>query len=117
MANDWKDALSSLRSSLDEGGVSNETSTENNEEKTENIQKAPLSIIVDKKGRNGKVATIIEGFTIEEKEVEEIARKLKQKLGVGGSVRSSEILIQGNHKDAVVKFLQSLQFKTKIIGG
>ena len=117
MATDWKDALSSLRSSLDEPesssqdeNISDETNT-NGDEKAG--QKTPLTIITDKKGRNGKIATIVEGFSIPQNQVEEISRKLKQKLGVGGSVREGEILIQGNHKDAVKKFLESLNFKTK----
>ena len=67
----------------------------------------------DRKGRNGKIATIIEGFIVSQQEVENIARELKQKLGVGGSVRQGEILIQGDHKNVVQKFLESKNFKIK----
>lgn len=107
---DWKDALSSIRNSVPEAEANNET--ENSESKSEKVQKEPLYILTDKKGRNGKIATLIEGFTIDQNQVEEIARKLKQKLGVGGSVRMGEILIQGDHKEAVRKFLNQLNFKT-----
>ena len=110
MGTDWKDALFALRGNLDEPSAE-----ENNaEEKApEALQKTPLIITIDRKGRNGKTATIIEGFTLSQPEVEDIARKLKQKLGVGGSVRDGEILIQGDHKENVKKFLSSLNFKTK----
>lgn len=111
MNNDWKDALSSLRGNFDEPEES--SVNEPKETKDSEIRQPPLTVVTDKKGRNGKIATIIEGFSISQDEVEEIARKLKQKLGVGGSVRTGEILIQGNHKESVVKFLQSLGFKTK----
>lgn len=116
MKKDWKDALSSLRENMGDNSVEsveeeNISSSEDSEDKK--IQKTPLLVVTDKKGRNGKIATIIEGFTIEQQEVENIARQLKQKLGVGGSVRDGEILIQGDHKNAVVLFLQSLNFKTK----
>lgn len=111
MSQDWKDALSSLRNSLDEPTEEfiKETKEEENGEKT---QKNPIRIVVDKKGRNGKVATILEGFTIDQKEVEALAKQIKQKFGVGGSVREGEILIQGDYRDKVKKLLQDLNFKT-----
>lgn len=109
---DWKDALSALRDNVAPASEDeNEEKIETSESKVS--QKSPLTIITDKKGRNGKIATIIEGFTIPQADVEDLARKLKQKLGVGGSVREGEILIQGNHKEKVTEFLKSLNFKTK----
>lgn len=113
MGNDWKDALSALKNSLGEPEVQEENKTPENPSDNQTYQKEPLTIVTDRKGRNGKTATIIEGFTIPQKEVEEIARKLKQKLDVGGSVREGEILIQGDHKANVVNFLKNLNFKTK----
>ena len=74
---DWKDALSALRSGFNEP---EETTNESTQTEKELTQKSPLTIVTDKKGRNGKIATIIEGFEIPQEEVEEIARKLKQKF-------------------------------------
>ena len=115
MKEDWKDALNSLRGNFEETEdlCDNPQTIEITNDVTEYSQKKPLAIIVDKKGRNGKIATIIEGFEIPQKEVEEIARKLKQSLGVGGSVRNGEILIQGDHKDKIKSFLSALNFKIK----
>lgn len=110
MNQDWKDALASLRGNLDSPEEPDNTLEE--EKDTKAVQKGPLTVVTDKKGRNGKIATIVEGFTIDQSEVEDIARKLKQKMGVGGSCRDGEILIQGDHKDAVKKFLSDLNFKT-----
>lgn len=112
MNNDWKDALSQLRDSLEEP---NEEISEVVIEKTtpKYSQPLPLHVVIDRKGRNGKVATIIEGFTIMDEEVEELARLMKQKLGTGGSVRNKEILIQGDRKDEIIKFLQDKNFKVK----
>lgn len=111
MEKDWKDALNALRGSLNSAPPDDEKIEP--EETKNKFQKQPLHIITDKKGRNGKIATIIEGFTIDRDEVENIARQLKQKLGVGGSVRDREILIQGDHKETIKKFLNSLHFNTK----
>ena len=107
---DWKDALSAARNNFQEAP---EEISKAKPQNPETIQKLPLTVVTDKKGRNGKIATIIEGFTIPQTEVEEIARELKQKLGVGGSVREGEILIQGDHKQKVGAFLSNLNFKVK----
>lgn len=113
MNKDWKDALSALRANLGEpeAATSQDTDVEAAENKI--IQKSPIKVVVDKKGRNGKIATIIEGFEIPQAEVEEIAKNLKKKLGVGGSVREGEILIQGNHKDAVSNYLKGMKFSIR----
>ena len=108
---DWKDQLASLRGGLEEPS---EPEVQPADEGKNNItQTSVLNVLIDKKGRNGKVATIIEGFTIPEKNVEEIARNLKQKLGVGGSVRGNEILIQGDRKKEVTQLLRALNFRVK----
>ena len=111
---DWKDALSALRENLDNPGNEEQVSDSSEVDQTSNTQKEPLTVITDKKGRNGKIATIIEGFTVDQNIVEDIAAQLKKKIGVGGSVRTGEILIQGDHKDKVVKFLRAHNFKTKV---
>ena len=114
MATDWKDALSALSSSLPQG-EDNPESQENVKSKDTDCQSQPLTVVTDKKGRNGKIATIIEGFTIPQEKVENLARDLKQKFGVGGSVRDGEILIQGDHKAKVVQFLKEQNFKTRTL--
>ena len=113
MNNDWKDALSALRGNMPDAPEEEKNELIVEEVKSNYLQPTPLSIITDKKGRNGKTATIIEGFTIQQEEVEEYARKIKQKLGVGGSVRNGEILIQGDYKTQVKNLLQQFGFKTK----
>lgn len=111
MNEDWKNALAALRGNVPEAEDEQVKDAENPGE--DDIQKLPVRIYIDKKGRNGKTATIIEGFTLSQSKVDEIARKLKQKLGVGGSTRDGEILIQGDHKAEVAEFLKSLNIKAK----
>lgn len=84
------------------------------EEKTSTKQPR-LDIILEKKGRGGKIATIVTGFTISDDEVAELASKMKSALGTGGSARGGEILIQGDKRDAVLKFLIKQDYKARII--
>ena len=109
---DWKDALASLNG-LPEG--ENTPTSLNNEQANEkpDMQKNALHVLIEKKGRGGKTATIIEGFEISDEEIDEIARTLRKKLGTGGSARGGEILIQGDRKADTIKMLKEMGFKVK----
>lgn len=73
-----------------------------------------LNVAIEKKGRNGKTAIIIYGFHDTPVEhIESLAHELKKKLGVGGSCRGEEILIQGNNREGVVAFLRSKGYIVK----
>ncbi len=111
MAADWKDALGAL---LNSGAVPvDNTPDPEPAAPATTIQREPLHVLIDRKGRKGKTATIIEGFTGSDEALQELARTLKQRLGTGGSARDGEILIQGDRKEAVVAALRALGYKTK----
>ena len=74
-------------------------------------------IICKYEKRKGKALTILEGFTINESEVKNIAKELKKKLSVGGSLKDNYIIIQGNYRDKIMEILNSKGFKTKRVGG
>lgn len=104
---DWKSQLDALKSSLPEG--------EELPAPAPSAKQPRLDVLLDKKGRKGKAATIVAGFTLSDDEVEEIARKLKTRLGCGGSSRGGEILIQGDKRREVAEALSALGFKARII--
>ena len=85
------------------------------EEKFE--QKDPLICKFEKKGRNGKPVTLIEGFEGTEEELKQISKKIKTTLGVGGSEKDGIIVIQGDNRDKIMKILQDMGYKTKRVGG
>lgn len=107
---DWKEMLGQLREdpSLPAGDEVTQPDPEPLLKK-----KDTLRVIVDKKGRKGKIATIVEGFTVSDEEVAEIAASLKKRLGTGGSSRGGEILIQGNVADRVREFLSAEGYRIK----
>ena len=77
-----------------------------------------LRVKIDRKQRNGKEVTLIEGFEGTKEALEDLGKTLKKICGVGGSVKDGIILIQGNHRDKVVEHLQKKGFiNTKKSGG
>ncbi len=111
---DWKASLEALKNELPQG---EETPAAEAAEPTDAAPaKQPrLDIVLDRKGRKGKDATIIAGFTLDDAEVAAIAGRLKQKLGTGGSARGGEILIQGDKRRQVLDALVAMGFKARII--
>ena len=113
MTADWKSSLGALRDILPEGDAPQPEIPA-----TESVavtEKARLDIILDKKGRKGKAATIVCGFTCPDSEVDTMAARLKQRLGVGGSSRGGEILIQGDKRREVLDALTAMGYKARII--
>ena len=64
-----------------------------------------LRVWRDTHGRAGKVATVVKGFVGSEEELTELGKTLKRKIGVGGSVKDGQIIIQGENRDRVLQIL------------
>ena len=77
--------------------------------------KQQLDIVLERKGRAGKQATIVTGFACDETALKEVASQLKRHLGVGGSARGGEILIQGDFRQRVLEKLLAMGFKARVI--
>lgn len=81
------------------------------------IKDMTLYVSRDKKGRGGKVATLVEGFEGSDDDLIDLGKYLKQKCGVGGSAKDGEIIVQGDKRDKVADLLREKGYRVKLKGG
>lgn len=129
MAEDWKAALSAL-TGVAQPDTTTETSTDvdkknrsgvvystnpdyqyngnENENNNETLpkQQQKLRLSMERAGRGGKTVTIVRGFVGSDADLEELGKWLKQRCGVGGSVKDGEVIIQGDHRTRLVEMLK-----------
>ena len=79
------------------------------------IQKEPILCKFEK--RKGKPITLIEGYEGSEEDFKILAKELKNKFSVGGTFKDNIVMIQGNYRDQIMRFLNEKGFKTKRVGG
>jgi len=86
---------------------------------TRTIPKGDGKIRVERstKGRKGKGVSLISDLPLEGSSLKELAKKLKQKCGTGGTVKNGVIEIQGDHRDLLVEYLKTLGYKAVKAGG
>ena len=72
---------------------------------------------LETKGRNGKGVTTVSGLLLNESELKELAKKLKQKCSCGGSIKDGVIEIQGDHRTLIKATLEQIGHTVKLAGG
>ena len=83
----------------------------------EDFEKLHFELHFSKKGRSGKIVTLVKGINIDKDTFKYISKKLKRKLSVGGSIKDGEIIIQGNNRDKIEEILLKMGHSVKKIGG
>jgi translation initiation factor 1 len=129
---DWKSALAALGGSNEE----NESEEKKSEEKKDVDRKKRVGVVystnpdygyskdaedesstlpknqqklrlnMERAGRGGKTVTLVKGFVGSDDDINALCKLLKQKCGVGGSVKDGELIIQGDHRQRLVEILK-----------
>lgn len=95
-----KELMSDLFSGINLGGDGTDDVND-----IKNTNEDSVRVWLDKKNRGGKEVSVIKGISGTDEELKTLAKELKTKCGVGGSVKDGEIIIQGNHRDKIISIL------------
>lgn len=91
-----------------------EYENENIEQETIEPSKQKFKVYFDTKAKKkGKQATLISGFIGTESDLKDLAKILKTKCAVGGSVKDGDIIIQGDFRDKIVELLKAGGYQAK----
>ncbi len=69
------------------------------------------------KGRSKKTVTSVFGIPLDDNKLQELAHKLKQRCGAGGTVKDRVIIIQGDHRDTLLEEIKKQGYNVKLAGG
>jgi protein-tyrosine phosphatase len=69
------------------------------------------------KGRRGKCVTTVADVPLDQAGLLELATKLKDRCGTGGTVRDGVIEIQGDQRDRLARVLEGIGYRVKRMGG
>ena len=81
------------------------------------IHEQKLKVWLEKNHRGGKTASVIKDFVGNDEDLEQLAKVLKNKCGTGGSAKDGEIIIQGDHREKIIKLLLEMGYSAKKAGG
>lgn len=102
--NDWKSRLGMVYSTDPDFKYDTPRQTE---AETLPPAKQNLRVSLDRKHRGGKQVTLITGFVGTDDDLTALGKVLKTRLGVGGSAKDGEIIVQGDFRDRTVEILQT----------
>lgn len=107
----WTDALAALRANMPADDEPQITA----EPEPSIAAKVVLTLFYERKGRGGREATIIadEAQALTDEQLRQLAGDLRRALATGGSVRGSEILLQGDRRQALRKLLADKGYRVK----
>lgn len=101
--NDWKKRLNVVFSTNPDFSYEED---DQSEEQTLPKSQQKLRVQLDKKGRAGKVVTLVTDYLGSDDDLKELGKFLKSKCGSGGSAKDGEIIIQGDFKERVLQILK-----------
>jgi translation initiation factor 1 len=79
------------------------------------IEKEEAAIVITKDIRKyRKPVTMISGLQ-ERKDLKEITKQLKTKIGTGGTFKEGQIILQGDHRETAKNLLAQMGFKEEAI--
>ncbi len=82
-----------------------------------NPSEVTIKIRLEKNGRGGKQVSVLFNFPNNPDYFSKLTKKLKNQCGTGGSFKTDQIEIQGDHRNKLKVILEKMNFNVKFAGG
>jgi translation initiation factor 1 len=102
---------------MDEPAASKVSAAKAAASKTAPSNSSVVRIGRETKGRRGKGVTIVSDLPLDQAGLDDLASKLKQTCGTGGTVKEGRIEIQGDQRERIATALESMGYRVKRVGG
>lgn len=111
-------SLSELTMVFSTGAHKDQADLSNEEYSTSQKNSQTVRVQLNTRLKAGKSATIVYGLDEPDSILEQLCKQMKQKCGVGGSVKNGEIILQGDQVQKIISFLKEIGYhNTKKSGG
>ena len=80
------------------------------------ISQQKIRLHLDRK-KGGKINTIIKGVILKNNDLKSFVREIKKKCASGGTYKNNDIIIQGDKRKIIKKFLVGKGYNVKFSGG
>jgi len=106
-----KENLFEMGADLGEGWEADNKKKPKKEDKTEVKLPQEHKLYLAKEKRRGKAVTIVKPFHLSKDELQTLLKKLKKKLGCGGTLKENSLELQGDIPDQVRTYLRELGYR------
>ncbi len=113
-AGPFNDAFASLKARAEAGSSTAEPARSKDVKR----RPAPARAVVrmERKGHGGKEVTVVEQLDLSPQELASWLKLLKQSLGCGGAVESGALVLQGDHRARIERWLEAHGVKKISVG-
>ena len=106
-----KKNLFEMGADLGEGWEADNKKKSEREDKTEVKLPEEHRLYLAKEKRRGKAVTIVKPFHLSRPDLQALLKKLKKKLGCGGTLKEDSLELQGDIPDQVRRYLTELGYR------
>ncbi len=109
-----KKNLFEMGADLGEGWSSDNKQTTKNDSKSQTKTPQEHRLYLAKEKRRGKSITIVKPFMLAKKDLQVLLKKLKKKLGTGGTIKEDTLEFQGDIPEQLQAALEEMQYRFRI---
>jgi translation initiation factor 1 len=108
-----RENLFEMGTNIEEGWSSDNKDKPSRQTSTQTKEPIKHQLHLAKEKRRGKVVTIVKPFYLTKSDLQDLLKRLKKKLGTGGTIKDNSLELQGDIPETVRKHLETFGYRFK----